>query len=73
MERKEKETLEEYMNVDFYQSQVSHEKSPYSLIMDVSEVEPDELEIEDKIKFGSLWERNSKKVILTKASKFKEM
>ena len=73
MERKEEETLEEYLNVDFYQSQVSHKKSPYSLIMDVSEVEPDELEIEDKIKFGSLWERYSKKVILTKASKFKEM
>ncbi|MFX1392160.1 MAG: hypothetical protein ACFFAH_01170 [Promethearchaeota archaeon] len=73
MERKEEETLEEYINVDFYENQVSHEKSPYSLIMDLSELEPDELEIEDEIKLGSLWERYSKKVILTKATNFKEM
>lgn len=57
MERKSEETIEGYMSVDFYENQTSKEKSPFSLIMDISEIRPGELELEDEIKRGYLWEK----------------
>ena len=61
MERKSEETIEGYMSVDFHENQTSKEKSPFSLIMDISEIKPGELELEDEIKMGYLWEKYVKK------------
>ena len=61
LEKKIEETLEDYITVDFYETELIHEKLPFSLIMDISDVKPGELEIEDEIKMGYLWKRFSKR------------
>lgn len=61
LEKKIEETFDEYLTVDFYDTESIEEKSPFSLIMDVSDFKPGEIEIEDEIKMGYLWKRYSKK------------
>ena len=61
LERKVEETIKDYMTVDFYQTESINEESPFSLIMDISDFKPGEIEIEDEIKMGYLWQRYSKK------------
>ena len=61
LEKKVEETIEDYITVDFYETDETKERSPISLIMDLSDVKPGELEIEDEIKMGYLWKRYSKK------------
>ena len=61
LEKKAEETIEEYLSADFYENETFKEKSPYSLIMDISDIKPGELEIEDEIKLGYLWKRYRKK------------
>ena len=61
LERKIEETFDEYLTVDFYDEESIEEKSPFSLIMDVSDFKSGEIEIEDEIKMGYLWKRYSKK------------
>ena len=61
VEKKIEETLEDFLIVDFYDTESVEEKSPFSLIMDVSDFKPGEIEIEDEIKMGYLWKRYSKK------------
>ena len=53
--------IEDYLIVDFYETYETKERSPFSLIMDLSDVKPGELEIEDEIKMGYLWKKYSKK------------
>ncbi|HEY0090769.1 MAG TPA: hypothetical protein VGB37_18100 [Candidatus Lokiarchaeia archaeon] len=60
MEKKNYEITEEYYTLDFYEKINRKEKSPYSLIMDISDVIPGEIEIEDEIKEYTLWRKFSK-------------
>ena len=53
--------IEDYLTVDFYEIYETKERSPISLIMDLSDVKPAEIEIEDEIKMGYLWQKYSKK------------
>jgi len=57
MESETEETIEGYLSVDFYKNQTSKEKSPFSLIMDISEIRPGELELEDEIRMSYLWKK----------------
>jgi hypothetical protein len=61
LEKKIEETIEDYMSVDFDETESIEERSPFSLIMDLSDVKPGEIEIEDEIKMGYLWKKYSKK------------
>ena len=49
------------MITDFYKENVEDEddpyESPYASILDLSDVEVAEIEIEDEIKLGYLWEK----------------
>lgn len=49
------------MITDFYKENVEDEddfyESPYASILDLSDVEVAEIEIEDEIKMGYLWEK----------------
>lgn len=52
------------MITDFYKENVEDEddfcESPYASILDLSDVEVAEIEIEDEIKLGYLWEKYHK-------------
>ena len=52
------------MITDFYKENTEDEdennESPYASILDLSEVEIAEIEIEDEIKLGYLWEKYQK-------------
>ena len=61
MEKKTDQTNNENLTVDFYETESIHKKPPFSLIMDISDDNPDELEIEDDIKMGYLWGKYRKK------------
>jgi hypothetical protein len=47
------------MITDFYKENVEEDEdeSPYASILDLSDVEVAEIEIEDEIKLGYLWEK----------------
>ncbi len=66
LEKKIEHVIEKYMNVDFYEDQESENEreneSPYSLIMDLSDIKPGEIEIEDEIKLGYLWIKHQKRI-----------
>jgi len=53
--------IDDYLTLDFYEIYETKERSPISLIMDLSDFKPGELEIEDEIKMGYLWEKYRKK------------
>ncbi|TFG06702.1 MAG: hypothetical protein EU539_06900 [Promethearchaeota archaeon] len=55
MERNIQDKIESYMNVDFYENQSKSTKSPFSLILDISDIKPGEIEIEDEITRRSFW------------------
>ena len=57
MESETEETIEGYLSVDFYKNQTSKEKLTFSLIMDISEIRPGELELEDEIRMSYLWKK----------------
>jgi hypothetical protein len=61
LEKKIEETLEDYLTVDYYKSEPIEKEAPLSLIMDVSDFTPGEIEIEDEIKRGYLWKKYHKK------------
>ncbi|MHA1284018.1 MAG: hypothetical protein ACTSQP_16090 [Promethearchaeota archaeon] len=51
------EFLDEEMESDF----IEDNASGYSLLMDLSEITPGEIEIEDEIRLGYLWKKYDKK------------
>ncbi|MHA1273747.1 MAG: hypothetical protein ACTSQS_09960 [Promethearchaeota archaeon] len=51
------EFLDEKMESDF----IEDNASGYSLLMDLSEITPGEIEIEDEIRLGYLWKKYDKK------------
>ena len=57
MESETEETIEGYLSVDFYKNQTSKEKLTFSLVMDISEIRPGELELEDEIRMSYLWKK----------------
>lgn len=60
MEKRYYEIMEEFYKLDFYEKTKGKEKTPYSIIMDISDVIPGEIEIEDEIKKYTLWQKFSK-------------
>ena len=59
LERHSNQIVENYYKLDFYREQYQKHKSPFSLIMDLSDFKPAEIEIEDDIKEYSLWNKFS--------------
>ena len=61
MERNTEQKIEEYLNLDFYENQTQNNKSPFSMIMDISDIKPGEIEIEDEVNQRYLWFKHYKK------------
>ncbi|MHA1291634.1 MAG: hypothetical protein ACTSQJ_03075 [Promethearchaeota archaeon] len=59
MERKIIEKIETYMSIDIYDNGYA-EETPFTMILDISNVKPGEIELEDERKMSYLWRKYSK-------------
>ncbi|MBD3338353.1 MAG: hypothetical protein GF353_04560 [Candidatus Lokiarchaeota archaeon] len=57
MEKNVNNIIESYMNVDFYINKNKNKPMEISMILDVSDMKPGEIEIEDEIKTAYLWKK----------------